>query len=185
MKIDNSTYRMGLRMAIENSIARSRYLNTSFDCYVPFDWVSDDGELAVAYNLLKNSESVIVQKLYEYFEIDVSCALLKNARPSTYMFKILEDTLINALLINNFFNCTFFKKLLENNIVFKTFYISEEDKTIIKACFYSYYQVKEITIIYLGDCCFKLDITGDEEFSYSFNYRSTTAALKYLGLYDD
>lgn len=184
MKIDNSTYRMGLRKAIENSIARSKYLDTSFDCYVPFD-DEDDGELAVAYNLVKNSKLDIVQKLYEYFEIDVSCALLSSAKSSVHMFKILEDTLANARLINNFFNCTFFKKLLENNIIFKTFYISEEDKTVIKACFYSYYQVKEIVIIYLGDCCFKLDITGNEEFSFSFNYRSTTAALKYLGLCDD
>lgn len=180
MKISNSTYKNGLRIVIENSIERSRYLNTSFDCYVPFDWASSDDELAVAYNLLKNSESDIVQKLYKYIDIDVSCALLSSAKPSTYMFKIHEDILMNALPISNFFNSIFFRRLLDNNIVFKTF--SEETK--IKVYFYSYYSIKEITITYLGDCCFKLDISK-EEFSYSFNYKSTVAVLKHLGLCEE
>ena len=184
MKISNKTYKNGLRIAIENSIERSRYLNTSFDCYVPFDWASGDDELAVTYNLLKNSESDIVQKLYEYIDIDVSCALLSSAKPSAYMFKIHEDILINALPISNFFSSIFFRRLLNNNITFKTFYISKENKTKIKVCFYSYYSVKEITITYLGDCCFKLNISK-EEFSYSFNYKSTVAVLKYLDLCEE
>lgn len=183
MKINNSTYKNGLRIAIENSIERSRYLNTSFDCYVPFDWTSGDGELAVTYNLLKNSKSDIVQKLYKYIDIDVSCALLRSAKPSAYMFRIHKNILINALPISNFFSSIFFKRLLDNNIVFKTFYILKENKTKIKVCFYSYYWVKDITITYLGDC-FKLDISK-EEFSYSFNYRSTVAVLKYLGLCEE
>ena len=137
MKINNSTYKNGLRIAIENSIERSRYLNTSFDCYVPFDWSSNDDELAVVYNLLKNSESDIVQKLYEYIDIDVSCALLSSAKPSAYMLKIHEDILMNALPISNFFSSIFFRRLLDNNIAFKT--ILEENKTKIKVYFYSYY----------------------------------------------